>query len=59
MEHRAQFLRLQISLYRRYMADGVMEELARRYLAEIARAELELAEIEKDRRKSSLDVLAG
>ena len=58
MEHRAQFLRLQISLYRRYLADGAVEVLTKRYLAEIMKAELELAEIEKDSRKSSLHMLA-
>jgi hypothetical protein len=59
MEHRAQFLRLQIALYRRYMADGAIEELARRYMTEILKAELELAEIEKDSQKSSLDMLTA
>ena len=59
MEHRAQFLRLQIALYRRYMADGAIEELARRYMTDILRAKLELAEIEKDSRKSGWDRLTA
>ncbi len=59
MEHRAQYLRLHISRYRRYLADGVVGKLARTYLDEIARAELELAEIEKDGRKSSLYALTA
>jgi len=51
MKDRAEFLRRQIALYRRYLADGVAEVLANKYLSEIAKAEIELAEIEKENRK--------
>jgi hypothetical protein len=51
MDDRVQFLRRRIVLYRRYLGEGVVGEIARKYLSEIAKAESELAEIEKDRDK--------
>jgi len=43
---RRQELRRQLALYRRYLAEGVDIDLARVYLAEINRAELELKLLE-------------
>jgi hypothetical protein len=48
VDERADLLRQRIALYRRYLAEGVDGELARRYLREIVEAEAELADIEKD-----------
>jgi uncharacterized tellurite resistance protein B-like protein len=47
-KERAEFLRRNIADYRRRLARGARSETARVYLAEIAKAEGELAEIEKD-----------
>jgi hypothetical protein len=46
MKGRAEILRRQMALYRRYLAEGVHADLARQYLAYIVTAEAELAEIE-------------
>jgi hypothetical protein len=51
MDDRIQFLRQQITHYRRLLTKGVAGELAHKYRAEIAKAETELAEIEKDNPK--------
>jgi len=48
MNGRAEELRRLIALYRLSLAEGVGSELARKCLKEIARAEAELARIEKD-----------
>jgi hypothetical protein len=45
-EERASGLRRRVATYRRLLAEGVPSETARVYLAEIAKAEAELAEIE-------------
>lgn len=46
MEARAEFLRRQIELYRRYLCEGQLEaEIAAEYLRRLAAAEAELAEI--------------
>jgi cob(I)alamin adenosyltransferase len=47
MKERVQALRRLIDLYRRYLAEGVDEELAFKYLNQISNAEFELAIIEK------------
>ena len=47
MIERAEFLPRQIALYRRYLSEGVVGDIASRYLIEIAKAEAELAEIAK------------
>lgn len=51
MDERAEALRRHIATYRRRLAEGVPSDIARVYLAEIAKAESELAEIEKDNDK--------
>lgn len=48
MEDRAEALRRRVATYRQRLAEGVPSDLARTYLAEIAKAEAELAEIEQD-----------
>ncbi len=48
MNGRADELRRLIALYRLSLAEGVGSELARKCLNEIAKAEAELARIEKD-----------
>ena len=51
MEKRAETLRRRLALCRRYLAEGVDTEFARKYLSEIASAEAELARLEKDSNK--------
>jgi len=46
-------LRHRIALYRKYLSEGVDADLARTYLAEIAKAEALLAEIEARSRSAS------
>ena len=41
-QDRVEFLRQRIALYRRYLHDGVMSELAREYLRQIAEDQAEL-----------------
>ena len=55
MNGRAEELRRLIALYRLSISEGVSSELARKYLAEIAKAELELANIEKELAKIGKD----
>jgi len=55
MNGRAEELRRLISLYRLSISEGVSSELARKYLAEIAKAESELAKIEKELAKIGKD----
>jgi len=45
-------LRLRIALYRRYLKEGVEVSLARVYLAEIAKAQAALRELESQPPKS-------
>jgi hypothetical protein len=47
-EERTAGLRRRIATYRRFLAEGVPSDTARVYLAEIAKAEAELARIESD-----------
>jgi hypothetical protein len=47
-EERSAGLRRRIATYRRRLAEGVPGDTARLYLAEIAKAEAELAKIEND-----------
>ena len=47
-EERTAGLHRRIATYRRRLAEGVPGDTARLYLAEIAKAEAELAEIEND-----------
>jgi hypothetical protein len=51
MTTRTEALRRKLALYRRYLAEGVDSDLARRYLEEIMAAEAELAQLETDKRK--------
>jgi hypothetical protein len=51
MDNRAEALHRRIASYRRWIAEGVPSEFARGYLVEIAKAEAELAEIEKHHNK--------
>ena len=46
MNERAEILRRQVALYRRYLSEGIDAELARYYLHELVEAEAELAGIE-------------
>lgn len=48
MEDRAEALRRRIATYRRRLVEGVPTETARLYLAEIAKAEAELAQMIED-----------
>lgn len=51
MEDRTETLRRRISLYRRYLSEGVDAGLAERYLREIVEAEAELAKLEGGKRR--------
>lgn len=53
MKERAEFLGRRIALYRRYLAEGVGIDLARHYLEEIVKSELELDAIQRDHEKWS------
>lgn len=53
MSTRAEMLHRRITLYRRYLAEGVDADLARQYLDDIRAAEAELAEIENDNERRS------
>jgi hypothetical protein len=50
-EDRAAVLRRRIATYRRWLSEGVPTDVARAYLAEIAKAEAELAQIEDSERR--------
>lgn len=46
MKERAELLRRRITLFRRYLAEGVPAELARHYVEQIVADETELGKIE-------------
>jgi hypothetical protein len=52
-EHRAEFLRRRVALYRRYLREGINGELAIEYLRQIVEDEAELGRIEPSERYSS------
>ncbi len=49
MEDRAENLRRRITIYRRYLAEGVDSDLASQYLREILAAEKELERITREK----------